>query len=214
MFENLKADLCRYYLNADFDRYYSHMEENENLSLLSKIRIVVSSWGLHIIAIYRFGKWVDSALRGALFLPLKYCLLGVYFCSDFVFSRLYGVHIDRYATISKGFYIGHFGRIFIGRCIIGNNCSIHQQVCIGAKCPSGRSSNIRIGNNVWIGAHTVINKGVTIEDNVTIAAGSVVRSDSLIKQSCLVMGNPARVIKKNYDNIFLLGGKSETKSGF
>ena len=40
--------------------------------------------------------------------------------------------------------------------------------------------------------------------NATIAAGSVLSSGSLIKNACLVMGNPARVIRKNYDNSMLL----------
>jgi serine acetyltransferase len=123
---------------------------------------------------------------------------------------LYGIDIDKKASIGRGFYTDHFGRIFVGRCFIGNNCSIHQHVCIGEKCASGRSSGIRIGNNVWIGPHAVINEGVAIEDNVTIAAGSVVSSGSLIRKRCLIMGNPARVIQKNYDNIFLFGSRSDT----
>lgn len=115
---------------------------------------------------------------------------------------LYGIYIDRRVSIGRGFYIGHFGRIFVARCFMGHNCSIHQQVRIGEKCASGKSSNIRIGNNVWIGAHVIIKEGSTVEDNATIAAGSVVSCVFLIRKRCLVMGNPARVIKKNMIMLF------------
>jgi len=198
MFENLKADLSKYYLIEGREG------RKENPPFFSKIRIILSCYGIHATVVYRFGRWVNSAIICSLLLPVKYCLLGVYFCLNFMISVLYGIYIDRIASIGRAFYIGHFGRIFVRRCVIGNNCSIHQQVCIGEKCASGRSSNIWIGNNVWIGPHAVINEGVTIEDNVTVAAGSVVKKGSLIKKGCLVMGNPARVIRKNHDNSMLL----------
>ena len=38
--------------------------------------------------------------------------------------------------------------------------------------------------------------------NATIASGSVVRNGSFIKKGCLVMGSPARVIKKNMIMLF------------
>ena len=189
MFENLKADLSKYYLIEG---------RKENPPFFTKIHITLSCYGIHATVVYRFGRWVNSALICSLLSPVKYCLLGIHFCLNFMISVLYGIYIDRHATIGKGFHIGHFGAIFVGRCYIGENCSIRQFVHIGESAIRGKESNIWIGNNVSIGAHAVINEGVAIEDNVTIAAGSVVSSGSLIKQGCLVMGDPARVIRKNY----------------
>ncbi len=53
---------------------------------------------------------------------------------------------------------------------------------------------VLIGNRVWIGNRAIILPGVTIGDGAVIGAGSVVVTD--VPERCLVMGNPARVIKK------------------
>lgn len=53
---------------------------------------------------------------------------------------------------------------------------------------------IKIGNNVWIGGSVTILSGVTVGDNVVIGAGSVVVKD--IEDNCVVVGNPAKIIKK------------------
>lgn len=53
---------------------------------------------------------------------------------------------------------------------------------------------IRIGEDCWIGGNTIVCPGVTIGDGVTIGAGSVVTKD--VESYVVVVGNPARVIKK------------------
>ena len=50
-----------------------------------------------------------------------------------------------------------------------------------------------IGKDVWIGANAIILPGVTIGDGCVIGAGSVVTTD--LPPHCVVVGNPARVIK-------------------
>ncbi len=51
-----------------------------------------------------------------------------------------------------------------------------------------------IGNDCWIGGHVTILPGVAIGDGCTIGAGSVVTRD--IPSGSVVVGNPARVIRK------------------
>jgi virginiamycin A acetyltransferase len=55
-----------------------------------------------------------------------------------------------------------------------------------------------IGNDVWIGQNTTILPGVHIGDGVIIGAGSVVGKN--IEPYCIVAGNPAKVIKKRFDD--------------
>ncbi len=75
-------------------------------------------------------------------------------------------------------------------------------ICINNNSEDAPNKALKIGCNVWIGAHSFISCGLYITDNVTIAAGSIVLSN--IEISSLVMGNPARIIQKNYDNSKLL----------
>lgn len=56
---------------------------------------------------------------------------------------------------------------------------------------------VSIGNNVWIGENVVILPGVTIGNGVIVGAGSVVTKN--IPDNCMVVGNPARVLKKYSD---------------
>jgi len=51
-----------------------------------------------------------------------------------------------------------------------------------------------IGDDCWVGGNVVILPGVTIGKGVTVGAMSVVTKD--VPDFCVVMGQPARVVKK------------------
>lgn len=55
---------------------------------------------------------------------------------------------------------------------------------------------VKIGNNVWIGENVVILAGTEIGDGCIIGANSVVKG--LLQKYTIVVGNPAKAIKK-YD---------------
>ena len=55
-----------------------------------------------------------------------------------------------------------------------------------------------IGNDVWIGQNVTILPGVHIGDGAIIGLNSVVGSD--VKPYTIVAGNPAKVIRKRFDN--------------
>jgi serine O-acetyltransferase len=108
----------------------------------------------------------------------------------------YDIHLDETAEIGPGLYIGHFGGIRLRNCRLGANCAISQEVRIE---PAANGSNGPvIGNRVWIGSHARIEGALRVGDGATIAAGAVVTRD--VAPGCLVMGNPARVVQKDYDN--------------
>lgn len=62
--------------------------------------------------------------------------------------------------------------------------------------PSSRG-DVVIGNDVWLGYNATILSGVTIGDGAVIGANATVASD--IPPYAIAAGNPARVIKKRFD---------------
>lgn len=69
----------------------------------------------------------------------------------------------------------------------------------GKKIEGGQSAkgNVKIGNDVWIGREAVIMAGVTIGDGAVVGAHAVVAKD--VAPYAVVVGNPAREIKKRFD---------------
>lgn len=189
MFNIVKKDIKRY--------IKIEMGVDTDPSILSLARLIVDNAGIQATLIYRFGRFINGGSPNnhlsflAIFYPL-YKLL-------YWFSRkALGIDLSLNADIGEGFYIGHFGGVVIEECNIGKNCSIHQQVKI--HFAHGRISSI--GNNVWLGAHCIIEPGVTIGSGSTVAAGAYV--DKNFDPRVLIMGSPARVISKDYDNSNLL----------
>lgn len=105
----------------------------------------------------------------------------------------------------KGIYIGE-------NTCIGGNCKILDNDFhpIEAKTrnrllnnPNGGDSDlvpvreIRIGNNCFIGCNSIILKGTALGDGCVVGAGAVVSGK--FESNCVIVGNPARVIKKLED---------------
>lgn len=61
--------------------------------------------------------------------------------------------------------------------------------------------DIVVGNDVWIGRESVIMPGVKIGDGAIVAAYSVVTKD--VEPYSVVGGNPARFIKKRFDDFLI-----------
>lgn len=98
-------------------------------------------------------------------------------------------------NIGKGLLIYHPGTTVInGSAVIGENCILHGNNCIGNKGPAGSPCPI-IGNNVEIGVGASVIGGVKIADNIKIGAGSVV-VDSFDVEGLVIGGVPAKILKK------------------
>lgn len=54
-------------------------------------------------------------------------------------------------------------------------------------------TDVNIGNNCVIGVRSIIMPGVKIGNEVVVGSGSIVTKD--VPDNCVVVGNPARVIK-------------------
>ena len=84
-------------------------------------------------------------------------------------SIILGINIHFVAKIGKGFYIGHYGGIFIGAIEMGKYCNVSQQVSIGLGGQgTDRYGVPKIGDYVWIGPGAKIFGKISIGNNVSI----------------------------------------------
>lgn len=108
-------------------------------------------------------------------------------------ARRLGLEIGT-ENISQGFLLYHFGATVInGNSVIGKNCRLHGNNCIGnagahhPECPV-------IGDNVVIGVGAKIIGDVKIANNIKIGAGAVVVT-SFMEEGITVGGVPAKKLK-------------------
>lgn len=126
-------------------------------------------------------------------LPSRFALALYMFLVMLPLKLATGIEIYPETKIGPGFYIEHYGTIFIApTAIIGCNCTIFQGVTIGANL-GGRQAGV-IGDNVVIGAGAKVIGDITVGNNVIIGANSVVTRD--VGDNVVVAGVPAVVIRK------------------
>lgn len=112
--------------------------------------------------------------------------------------------ISPFAIINEGCIISPWVLVSSGA-FIDSNCLIQTYVNIGHDIRIGRHSVFSscvcpggfdvFGEKVYIGMGSLIREKLNIGDNVIISMGSSVFND--IPSDVIVMGNPARVIRKN-----------------
>jgi len=188
MFENIRADVLRVHRST------------EPLRLKDVLRSLWINYGLQALVIYRFGRWLSGVRKHCFSWPFTLPLYPLYWILAAWARNAYGINLDQSATIAPGFYINHFGGVEVRNCIIGPHCNIQQQAKVGTA--ENTAMGPVIGKGVWIGAHSRICAHVTVGDGAAIGVGAVVTQD--VPDHCLVLGNPARIAQRNYNNRALL----------
>jgi serine O-acetyltransferase len=105
-----------------------------------------------------------------------------------------GIEIHPGATIGKNLFIDHGMGVVIGETtIIGDNCTLYQNVTLGGTGKDHGKRHPTIGNNVMIGAGAKVLGPFTVGDNARVAAGAVVLSE--VPPDATAVGVPARIAR-------------------
>lgn len=103
------------------------------------------------------------------------------------------IHKDTLVT-GGGLFFYHPYSTVVNAKSIGENCSIRHLTTIGNK-GYDEEAKPTILNNVDIGANAIIIGNIVIGNNVIIGAGAVVTKN--VPDNCVVVGNPAFIVKQN-----------------
>ena len=109
-----------------------------------------------------------------------------------------------YSLVGVGTLLHSNSYISVNSCI-GKSCFINKDALVGHDCKIGDYSvlsprvtlggNVSVGENSYIGTGALIRNGITIGKNVIVGMGAVVVNN--IDDDCVVVGNPARFLRKN-----------------
>ena len=95
---------------------------------------------------------------------------------------------------------GDEGKIKVGsNCNIQEHVTLHGKVVIGDNTSIGHNAVIHgavIGNNVLIGSNATVLDNSKVGDWVIVAAGSVVPPNKNIEEKSVVMGVPAKFVRR------------------
>jgi serine O-acetyltransferase len=160
-------------------------------SIWVKISRFLLKPGIWAVLGYRVGRrlYLYGSLPSRLILMLYMLLVMI------PLKLITGIEIYPETKIGAGFYIEHYGTIFIApTTVIGRNCTIFQGVTIGANLGGHKAAVI--GDNVIIGAGAKVIGDIAVGNNVIIGANAVVTRD--VEDNVVVAGVPAVVIRRLY----------------
>ena len=97
------------------------------------------------------------------------------------------------AEIGPGFYIGHFGCIFVStKARVGSMCNISPGCTIGVAGRGPDRGAPTVGDRVYIGNGAKILGKIRVGNDVAIGANAVVTKD--VPDEAVVAGVPAKII--------------------
>lgn len=178
-------------LKSDINQTYRFYPGSRMRRIISCLRTP----GVHAVIVFRFGQWLKT--KG---IVIKLMFAPIYLIWSHRIRAAWGIAISPECKIGKGFYIGHFGGIFIaGEAVIGVNFFISQGVTIGV---SGQGENRGcpvIGDDVYIAAGAKIFGKIRIGNNVKIGANAVIHKD--IPDNAIAVADPGfRIISMSGNN--------------
>lgn len=114
--------------------------------------------------------------------------------------RKTGIEIHPGAQIGKNFFIDHGMGVVIGEtAVIGDNCTLYQNVTLGGTGKDHGKRHPTLGDNVLVGAGAKILGPFKVGNNSRVAAGAVVLNE--VPDNATAVGVPARIVRINGDRV-------------
>jgi serine O-acetyltransferase len=174
---NVRADLLR--LVDPGSRY-----EDNRWRTLPIAHGFLDSLGAWAVVEYRFRRWVRTLPT-----PARLALKPVSMVTRKAMEIIAGISISTDAEIGPGFYIVHFGGVFVGSGVVaGANLSISQGVTIGVE----KGASPRLGEWVYLAPGAKVFGPVTMGAMSAAGANAVVTRD--VEPHVTVGGVPAKPI--------------------
>ena len=152
--------------------------------------LLIMSPGMIAGIYYRIGHWLwHTRAIPVLFLVI---LRPLYLLGKRLIEVYCGISVSPRAKIGRGFYIENFGSIYVGPSIIGDNCSLCQEVSIGSVADKDSSDIPVLGDRVFIGAGAKVTEPVSVGNDVAIGANAVVMAD--LADCAVAVGVPAKTV--------------------
>jgi len=185
-------------VRADLARYVGKAEVSKRRML----RTIYWEPGFQAVFVYRFGRLLRDKGNVILLWPLLALGWVTYAVMALPIRKGYGIGLSLSADIGPGFYVGHFGGVEVFSCRMAENCSVGQLTKVGR---ADHADGPLIGRGVWIGAHAKIPGPVKVGDQATVAPGARVLRD--VPPKSLIVGDPGRVVFRNFDNSGIIPGR-------
>jgi len=178
--DNTKKTGAWEYIKNDLQTYY---QKNGCRNFIDFIAVLLFYPQLWAIIVYRIGHSINKGLLYKLYVYLLWNPIRL----------ITVIEIWPQASIGKNFHIIHFGNIIINpKVIIGDNCVLQGECAIGVGFDGGEAPVIEDHVKIGIGAKII--GSLRIGRNSQIGANSFVTTS--IPENVIVVGNPARVVRK------------------
>jgi serine O-acetyltransferase len=148
----------------------------------SNVEALLTSPGLHAIAIHRVAHWL---WKWGFFLPARLLSQMARF--------LTGIEIHPGARLGNGVFIDHGMGVVIGETsTVGNNVTMYQGVTLGGTGKERGKRHPTVEENAVIGVGAAVLGAVTVGKGAKVGAGSVVLKD--VPAHATAVGMPARAV--------------------
>ncbi|MFO1406383.1 MAG: hypothetical protein U1F08_02485 [Steroidobacteraceae bacterium] len=155
-----------------------------------------------LLAMYRLCHWRLERLeqRGGNGQPLHLRLAGYLFgIGEWIGRVRCKSEVLAKSSIEPGVCLPRRGFLILGARRVGSGTVIGTRTTVGMRLADGGVPEI--GRNVWIGEDCVVYGPIQVGDGVTLLPGTVLSRS--VPPGVVLDGNPARVVRRDFDNHFL-----------